>query len=155
MRLFYSQDPPDSGLSPGIIPETRTRELMSAMTRRLWPGVLASVLVGCGGGSSGGGLSSDSDSSPGGSSSSGAGGGTPPAAIPIPAVYVVETTDVIAGLAINETTGILTAIPGKPFPVAQDGTWAIAFDPKNPFAYATSTGGASINGYSVNSATVH
>lgn len=66
-----------------------------------------------------------------------------------------DTTSVVQGLTIDHTTGLLTPIPGSPFPIQPTGATAdmAVADPKGRFLYVGSEFTGSISEFQINSTT--
>jgi 6-phosphogluconolactonase (cycloisomerase 2 family) len=66
-----------------------------------------------------------------------------------------DTTSVVQGLTIDHTTGLLTPIPGSPFPIQPTGATAdmVVADPKGRFLYVGSEFTGSISEFQINSTT--
>lgn len=66
-----------------------------------------------------------------------------------------DTTSVVQGLTIDHTTGLLTPIPGSPFPIQATGATAdmVVADPKGRFLYVGSEFTGSISEFQINSTT--
>ena len=88
---------------------------------------------------------------------SGFGGVTSPSSIAIERsakfAYVTNfTEETISAFAINPTTGVLTAVPGSPFP-APGNPVMIAVEPTGKYVYTSNQGGANVSGFAINSST--
>ena len=66
-----------------------------------------------------------------------------------------DTTSVVQGLTIDHTTGLLTPIPGSPFPIQPTGATAdmAVADPKGRFLYVGAEFTGSISEFQINSTT--
>jgi 6-phosphogluconolactonase (cycloisomerase 2 family) len=67
-------------------------------------------------------------------------------------VYSLNGTNHISGFAIDQTPGVLTAVPNSPFTSGNDSV-AMAIVPSGQFAYAVNQGDATISAYAINRST--